>query len=77
MMKIGSYFNSVALTIPGLIFLILIVIIYIKKQKKFDLRGKIFVVLLSLTALTLLLELLIPNLIANRETNENLCLIVS
>ena len=54
-MKIGAYFNSIALTIPGLIFLILIVIIYIKKQKRFDLRGKIFIVLLSLTVVTLLL----------------------
>ena len=76
-MKIGAYFNSIALTIPGLIFLILIVIIYIKKQKRFDLRGKIFIVLLSLTAVTLLLELWIPELIANRAENENLCLIIS
>ena len=76
-MKIGAYFNSVGLTIPGLIFLILIIIIYIKKQKKYDLRGKIFILLLSLTAITLILELLIPNLIANRATNETLCTVVS
>ncbi len=76
-MHIGAYFNSVGLTIPGLVFLVLILIIYIKKQKKFDFKGKIFILLLALTAATIIFEFIIPNLIANRSTNENLCLIIS
>ncbi len=76
-MHIGAYFNSVGLTIPGLVFLILILIIYIKKQKKFDLRGKVFILLLVLTAATIILELIIPNLIADRASSETLCLVIS
>ncbi len=76
-MHIGAYFNSVGLTIPGLVFLVLILIIYIKKQKKFDFKGKIFLLLLALTAATIIFEFIIPNLIANRNTNGNLCLIIS
>ena len=76
-MHFGAYFNSVGLTIPGLVFLVLILIIYIKKQKKFDFKGKIFILLLALTAATIIFEFIIPNLIANRSTNENLCLIIS
>ena len=76
-MHISAYFNSVGLTIPGLIFLVLILIIYIKKQKKFDLRGKIFVLLLALTALTIIIEFFLPNLIANRADHETICLLVA
>ncbi len=54
------YFNSISLTIVAAIFIILVVIMYLKKEKVKSLTTNLFLITLSLNILCILFEFLMP-----------------
>ena len=61
--NIGStsvYFNSVCLTIVAFIFVVLVLIIYLKKEKVNGLSTKLFILCLVLNLVCIILEFIVP-----------------
>ena len=54
------YFNSVALTIAAAIFMVLIVIMYFKKEKVNSITTTIFLISISLNIACIIFEFLMP-----------------
>ncbi|MBR4178105.1 MAG: response regulator [Bacilli bacterium] len=66
------YFRSVGFTIGAIVFMILTVVLYIKKIKKQNLGGRLFLALLIITSLILIFEMIIPFAIYNAKEHETL-----
>ncbi len=59
-MQVSSYFTSVGFTISAIIFMLLTIMVYIKKKNSTNLSGKIFLGLLILTSIILAFEMVVP-----------------
>lgn len=53
---VSSYFMSTGFTISAAIFLLLTIVLYVKKRNKSNLEGKLYLVLIIVTTLTLIFE---------------------
>ena len=73
--KASSYFTSVGFTISAAIFLILTIILYIKKKNKTNLGGKIYLILVILTSLIVFFEFIVSYTMP-RSNLETLNLII-
>ena len=48
-MQLDTYFRSVGFTIGAIVFMILTIVLYIKKIKKQNLSGRLFLAMLIIT----------------------------
>lgn len=70
-MQLDTYFRSVGFTIGAIIFMILTIILYIKKIKKQNLSGRLFLAMLIITIIILIFEMIIPFAMFKYNSVEN------
>ena len=52
----SSYFNSICLSLTSLVFMVVIIIMYVKKKTTVSESGKLFLILLTITIIISFLE---------------------